>query len=114
MELDNLTRDDFVRILTEPENALAMQYKALLETEGVHCEFTDEAILEIASVAYVANEEMENIGARRLHTVMTALLEETLFSVPDGGEREVRVTGETVKERLKDIVKDADLSRYIL
>jgi len=114
VELDNLTRDDFVRILTEPENALVMQYKALLEAEGVRCEFTEEAILEIASVAYVANEEMENIGARRLHTVMTALLEETLFSVPDGGEREVRVTAETVKERLRDIVKDADLSRYIL
>ncbi len=114
VELDNLTQEDFVRILTEPENALAMQYVALLEAEGVHCEFTEDAIREIASVAYVANEEMENIGARRLHTVMTALLEDTLFSVPDTGEHEIRITGETVKERLRDIIKDADLSRYIL
>jgi ATP-dependent HslUV protease ATP-binding subunit HslU len=114
VELDNLTEEDFVRILTEPESALVVQYEALLKSEGVDCEFTDDAIRAMASVAYDANERMENIGARRLHTVMTALLEETLFSVPDSGERSVRITGETVQERLKDIIKDSDISRYIL
>jgi len=114
VELDNLTQEDFVRILTEPENALAKQYQALLDAEGVRCEFSEDAIREICAVAYAANERMENIGARRLHTVMTALLEETLFSVPDSGQREVEITAKMVSEKLEGIVTDADISRYIL
>ncbi|MCK4547325.1 MAG: ATP-dependent protease ATPase subunit HslU [Candidatus Eisenbacteria sp.] len=114
VELENLTEEDFVRILTEPENALVLQYEALLQSEGVKCEFTEDAIREMAAVAYAANERMENIGARRLHTVMMALLEDILFSIPDSGERSIRITAETVQERLKDIIEDVDISRYIL
>jgi ATP-dependent HslUV protease ATP-binding subunit HslU len=114
VELDALTADDFVRILTEPQNALLKQYTALLETEGVSIEFTPEAIHEIANTAALVNERTENIGARRLHTVMTTLLEDILFSASEGKYKKVRITPEEVQERLSGIVQDQDLSRYIL
>jgi len=114
VELSPLTTEDFVRILTEPENALVKQYKALLATEGVEVEFTEEAIWEIARIATEVNERMENIGARRLHTVMTALLEDILFNIPDMEEKHIVITKQKVQETLQDIVRDVDLSRYIL
>lgn len=114
VELRSLTADDFVRILTEPENALIKQYIALLSTEGVDLEFTEDAISEIATIASQVNSRTENIGARRLHTVMTALLEDFLFKVPDSKVSKIKVTREIVKSTLSDIVEDEDLSRYIL
>ncbi len=114
VELDSLTTEDFVRILTEPENALIKQYTALLSTEGVTIDFTAEAILEIAKTASEVNERAENIGARRLHTILTTLLEDILFEVPDLKIKKISITDKKVKERLKDIVEDEDLSRYIL
>jgi ATP-dependent HslUV protease ATP-binding subunit HslU len=114
VELDPLSAEDFVRILTEPQNALLKQYTALLATEGVSIEFTPEAIHEIANTAALVNERTENIGARRLHTVMTTLLEDILFSASEGKYKKVRITPEEVQERLSGIVKDQDLSRYIL
>jgi ATP-dependent HslUV protease ATP-binding subunit HslU len=114
VELDPLTKDDFVRILTEPKNALITQYKALLATEGIELVFKDDAIEEIARIAYEVNDRMENIGARRLHTVMEKLLDEVSFSAPDMGEKTVTITKEYVTERLEDILEDENLSRYIL
>lgn len=114
VELDNLTQEDFVSILTKPENALIKQYKALMNTEGIDISFTDGAIEEIASVAYEVNERTENIGARRLHTVMTTLLEDLLFDAPDVKNKTIKITAKTVKNRFADIVQDEDLSRYIL
>jgi ATP-dependent HslUV protease ATP-binding subunit HslU len=114
VELDPLSAEDFVRILTEPQNALLKQYTALLFTEGVSIEFTPEAIHEIANTAALVNERTENIGARRLHTVMTTLLEDILFSASEGKYKKVRITPEEVQERLSGIVQDQDLSRYIL
>ncbi len=114
VELDSLTTEDFVRILTEPENALIKQYTAMLSTEGVKLEFTDEAILEIAKIASEVNERAENIGARRLHTILTTLLEDILFEVPDTKVKKITITDKKVREKLKDIVEDEDLSRYIL
>lgn len=114
VELEPLTKEDFKRILTEPENALVKQYTALLKTEGVRLEFTDDAIDEIASIAAKVNEATENIGARRLHTVMTTLLEDILFQVPSSKIDKVVVTQDYVQKRLKDIAEDRDLSRYIL
>lgn len=115
VELKSLTKDDFVKILTLPENALIKQYKALLEAEGIEIEFTDDAIEEIASMAAYVNEEVTNIGARRLHTIMTTLLEDILFYAPDNIEgKKITITADTVKEKLKDIVKNADLSKFIL
>jgi len=114
VELKSLTTEDFVRILTEPENALTKQYAALLATEGVELEFTDDGIYEIARYATEVNERTENIGARRLHTIMTTLLEEILYNVPDEKVKHVKVTAEFVREKLEKIVKDQDLSRYIL
>jgi len=114
VELDSLTADDFVRILTEPKTALLKQYSAMLGAEGVKLEFTDEAIKEIARIANLVNERTENIGARRLHTVMTTLLEENMFNLPDCKIKNVKVTEELVQEALKEIVEDEDLSRYIL
>lgn len=114
VELNSLTTEDFVRILTEPENALIKQYTALLGTEGVKVKFTKDAIWEIARIASEVNEKAENIGARRLHTILTTLLEDVLFEVPDVKIDEVKVTQELVKNTLKDIVEDEDLSRYIL
>ncbi|NUO80325.1 ATP-dependent protease ATPase subunit HslU [candidate division KSB1 bacterium] len=114
VELNSLTADDFVRILTEPENALIKQYIALLETEGVELVFDKEAIAEIAAIASRVNDKMENIGARRLHTVLTALLEDILFDVPDQRSGKIKITAELVQSSLKNIVEDEDLSRYIL
>ena len=114
VELDSLTTKDFVRILTEPENALIKQYIALMATEGVNLSFTADAIEEIAGIANLVNERTENIGARRLHTVMTTLLEEIMFKAPDAKVKTIKVTREMVQNTLKDIVEDEDLSRYIL
>ncbi|MCG8606419.1 AAA family ATPase, partial [bacterium] len=114
VELSNLTSEDFVRILTEPENALTKQYTALLKTEGVRLKFSKGAIQEIANIASHVNRKTENIGARRLHTVLTALLEEFLFEVPDSATKQLAITKEMVRESLSEIVEDEDLSRYIL
>jgi ATP-dependent HslUV protease ATP-binding subunit HslU len=114
VELQPLTATDFVRILTEPENALIKQYTALLATEGVNLTFTREAIVRIAEIAYQVNTETENIGARRLHTVMTTLLEDILFALPDRKTEKVKITSSYVEKKLKDIVANRDLSRYIL
>ena len=115
VELDSLTEADFVKILTLPQNALIKQYTALLETEGVKIEFSEDGILEVARVADQVNEEVENIGARRLQTIMTTLLEDILYDAPENvGSRRIRITKKTVQERMSQIVKDRDLSRYIL
>lgn len=114
VELQNLTEADFVRILTEPKNALLNQYRALVETEGGSLEFTDDGVAEIARVASELNATMENIGARRLQTVMTTLLEEVLFDLPDRGTDLVRIDAEFVRQHLDAIVEDEDLRRYIL
>jgi ATP-dependent HslUV protease ATP-binding subunit HslU len=114
VELQSLTEADFVRIMTEPENALTKQYSALVEAEGAKLEFTVDGIAEIAKIAAHVNDRMENIGARRLHTVMTTLLEEVLFGLPESGAKTVRVDQELVQSRLKTIADDEDLRRYIL
>jgi len=114
VELHSLTQEDFKRILLEPENALILQYQALLATEGIKISFDDEAIDEIARIACEVNEKTENIGARRLHTVLERLLEEVSFNAPDIGPQEITITANYVRERLKEIVKDQDLSRFIL
>ena len=115
VELNSLTEDDFVKILTHPQNALVKQYSALLQTEGVKLEFAEDGIREIARTATEVNEQVENIGARRLHTIMTTLLEEFLFETPDQyAGKTVMVTKEMVEDRLSGIVKNKDLSRYIL
>jgi ATP-dependent HslUV protease ATP-binding subunit HslU len=115
VELKSLTEDDFVKILTLPENALIKQYKALLETEGIQLEFDPEAIREIASIAAKVNEEVTNIGARRLHTIMTTLLEDFLFNAPDKiTEKKITITVKMVREKLNKIVENVDLSKYIL
>ena len=114
VELKPLTEADFVRIMTEPENALTRQYGALVEAEGAELTFTDDGIAEIARIAASVNERMENIGARRLHTVMTTLLEEVLFELPDRGTDPISVNGEMVRNTLREIVEDEDLRRYIL
>ncbi len=114
VELDPLNQDDFFKILKEPENALVTQYKALMETEGITLDFDDEAIMEIARIAYEVNQRTENIGARRLHTVMEKLLEEVSFEAPDIGPRSIPITAQYVMERLEGIIKDEDLSRFIL
>jgi ATP-dependent HslUV protease ATP-binding subunit HslU len=114
VELEPLRGEDFVRILTEPENALAKQYVALLATEGVTLSYTDGAIREIALLAATVNERMENIGARRLHTVMERLLDELSFEAPGLSGQAVEITEQYVKERLADVAKDEDLSKYIL
>jgi len=114
VELDNLTKDDFVRILTEPKNALIKQYVALLETEGLTVEFTPDAVEEIAAIAASVNERTENIGARRLYTVLERLLDDISFNAPDAVQKTITVNAEYVQEQLREIVKDEDLSRYIL
>ena len=115
VELKSLTEDDFVKILTTPENALLKQYIALLETEGVELELTADAIREIAKIATEVNEQVENIGARRLHTILTTLLDEILFDVPDKLPSEkVIIDAEIVREKLDKIVKNRDLSKFIL
>jgi ATP-dependent HslUV protease ATP-binding subunit HslU len=114
VELKPLTEADFVRIMTEPENALTKQYAALVAADGAQLEFTEDGIAEIARIAATVNSRMENIGARRLHTVMTTQLEETLFDLPDVAEKRIVVNAEVVREKLKAIVEDEDLRRYIL
>ncbi|MEY3643527.1 MAG: hypothetical protein RLZZ207_221 [Bacteroidota bacterium] len=116
VELQALTKEDFTRILKEPKNALTKQYQALFEVEEVYLDFTDDAIEEIASLAFLINQEVENIGARRLHTVMSHLLNDFLFEVPDfiGPNSRISITKEMVKERLSSLVKNRDLSQYIL
>ena len=114
VELKPLTEHDFVRIMTEPENALTKQYAALMEADGALLTFQADGISEIARFATMVNTSMENIGARRLHTVMTTLLEEFLYDLPDRGTDPITVTAELVRDRLKAIVDDDDLKRYIL
>jgi len=114
VELKSLTEEDFIRILKEPKNALVKQYTALLETEGITLKFTDDALEEIARMAARVNESAENIGARRLHTIMEKVLEEVSFEGPDLRKKFVRIDAEYVRKALADIVKDQDLSRYIL
>jgi len=114
VELQSLTMDDFIRILTEPKSSLVKQYMALLETEGVKLEFSKDALEEIARFAFRVNEGTENIGARRLHTIMERVLDEISFSAPDKKGEQVNVDADYVRNMLTDIVKDQDLSRYIL
>jgi ATP-dependent HslUV protease ATP-binding subunit HslU len=114
VELKSLTEADFVRIMTEPENALTKQYAALVAAEGATLEFTPDGIAEIARIAAQVNSRMENIGARRLHTVMTTQLEETLFDLPDVANKRIVVDAAVVREKLKAIVEDEDLRKYIL
>jgi ATP-dependent HslUV protease ATP-binding subunit HslU len=114
VELEALGRDDFIRILTEPKNALIKQYVALMRTEGVVLEFTPDAVERIAELAALVNERTENIGARRLHTVMERLLDEVSFHAPELGDREIRIDASYVDRMLADIARSDDLSRYIL
>src|ERR1700722_15049789 len=114
VELKPLTEEDFVRIMTEPENALTKQYAALVAAEGVQLDMTVDAIAEVARTAAQVNDRMENIGARRLHTVMTTLLEELMYELPDRGTDAVVVDAAMVRDRLKAVVEDEDLRRYIL
>lgn len=115
VELNSLTEEDFVKILTVPENALIKQYQALAKTEEINLEFDESAIKEIAKLAAQVNSEITNIGARRLHTIMSTLLEETLFNAPDNIEsNDVKINDETVRNNLNTIIKNQDMSRYIL
>jgi ATP-dependent HslUV protease ATP-binding subunit HslU len=114
VELKSLTGEDFIRILKEPKNALVKQYIALLETEGVKLTFTDDALEEMARYATRLNESMENIGARRLHTIMEKVLEQISFEGPDLKKKNIKIDAAYIRQQLADIVKDQDLSRYIL
>ncbi|TFG50481.1 MAG: ATP-dependent protease ATPase subunit HslU [Gemmatimonadales bacterium] len=114
VELTSLTEADFVRIMTEPESSLVLQYQALVAAEGAELSFTPDGIEEIARVAWVANDRMENIGARRLHTVMSTLMDEVLFELPNWPEKQIRFDRDRVQRRLEKIVNDDDLRRYIL
>ena len=114
VELKALTRSDFERILQEPENSLIRQYEALLKTEKVMLVFQDEAITELAKLAAEINENVENIGARRLHTVMEKLLEEISFTASDRPGEEIQIDREYVRDRVENLAKDADLSKFIL
>jgi ATP-dependent HslUV protease ATP-binding subunit HslU len=114
VELEPLTEKDFIRILTEPENALTKQYSALVAAEKCELEFTADAIDEIARTAWIANDRMENIGARRLHTVMSTLVEDILFDLPDGSERRITIDATGVRDRLASVVQNDDLRKYIL
>jgi len=114
VELHSLTIEDFIKILTEPKSSLVKQYTALLETESIRLEFTREALEEVANFAFRVNEGTENIGARRLHTIMERVLDEISFDAPDMQSKEVNIDADYVRKMLTDIVKDQDLSRYIL
>jgi ATP-dependent HslUV protease ATP-binding subunit HslU len=114
VELSPLSRTDFVRIMVEPENALTKQYRALVAAEGIDLEFTPDAIEAISRIAAMANERVENIGARRLQTVMATLMEDLLFDLPRDGPTNVRIDAAVVEERLGKVVNDDDLRRYIL
>jgi ATP-dependent HslUV protease ATP-binding subunit HslU len=114
VELKTLTMEDFIKILTEPKSSLVKQYTALLETEGIKLEFTRDSLEEIARFAFRVNESTENIGARRLHTIMEKTLDEISFAAPDMEQKQITIDAESVKKMLAEIVKDQDLSRYIL
>ncbi len=114
VELESLGKEEFIRILTEPQNALIKQYKALMETEGLELIFKDDGIAEIAEIATIVNERTENIGARRLHTIMEKLLDELSFDAPDLAKKKFTIDAQYVKEKLESLAKDEDLSRYIL
>ena len=114
VELGDLGKDEFLRILVEPKNSLVRQYTELLATEGIKVTFTDDALEQVAEVAVEANRRMQNIGARRLHTVLETLMEDVSFDAPEMGEKTVRVDADYVRDRLKGIVEDDDLSKYIL
>jgi ATP-dependent HslUV protease ATP-binding subunit HslU len=114
VELNSLDENDFYRILTEPKNALIRQYKELMKTESIDLDFDEEAIREMAKIAKTVNERTENIGARRLHTILEKLLEELSFTAPELTEKQVRMTADEVRRRLGEISQDEDLSRYIL
>jgi ATP-dependent HslUV protease ATP-binding subunit HslU len=114
VELDPLGKEEFIRILKEPENALTLQYEALMDTEGIELIFQEDAIDELAQIAHDVNSRTENIGARRLHTVMERLLDEVSFSAHELKGQQILITRKYVQEKLQEIVKDEDLSRYIL
>jgi ATP-dependent HslUV protease ATP-binding subunit HslU len=114
VELSTLSEADFVRILTEPKNALIKQYTALLETEGLRLQFTDDAVSTLANFAAVVNEQTENIGARRLHTIMERVLDDISFEAPELKKKSVKIDAAYVSKQLSEIVKNQDLSRYIL
>ena len=116
VELSNLTKDDFIRILKEPKNALTKQYVALFDAENVEISFKDDALDLLAEKAFQINEDVENIGARRLHTVMSQILNDFLFDVPDviGENAKISITSDMVEEKLSELIKDKDLSQYIL
>jgi ATP-dependent HslUV protease ATP-binding subunit HslU len=114
VELESLGKDEFLRILTEPKNALTKQYRDLLATEKVDIEFTPQAVERLAALAAEVNARLENIGARRLHTIMEALLEELSFEAPDIAPARIPITEEYVNEKLTNLASDQDLGRYIL
>ncbi len=114
VELNDLTRDDFARILREPRASLVKQYQALLETEGLNVRFTDDAIDALAEIAFQVNRSTQNIGARRLHTMLERVVEEISYDAPDRKERKVVIDAAFVRNRLEDVAQDEDLSRYIL
>ena len=114
VELADLTKDDFVRILCEPKNSLTKQTIALLETEGVKVDFADDAVEAMAQLAYDVNRRAQNIGARRLYTILERVFEQISFDAPDSVEKRIRITADYVRERLSDVVKDEDLSKFIL
>lgn len=114
VELDSLTKEDFYRIITEPDNSLTKQYVAMMKTEGIDLSFTDDALKEICDISATVNKQMEDIGARRLHTVMEKVLEDISFTAPESKKKKVIVDQDFVSRALSDIVKDKDLSRYIL
>jgi ATP-dependent HslUV protease ATP-binding subunit HslU len=114
VELKSLTEGDFIRILKEPKSALIKQYMALLDTEGIKLTFSEDALIEIAKIAAEVNQSTENIGARRLHTIMEKLLEDISFDGPDLKKKNIRIDAVYVRKQLSEIVKDQDLSRYIL
>ena len=114
VQLENLSKEDFKRILTEPDNALLKQHKALLETENVSITFTDDAAAEIANMAFLMNEQTENIGARRLHTIMEKLLEEIAFELPDPSKTEVVIDAEYVRNKFDETIREEDIDRFIL
>ena len=112
--MKSLTEQDFIRILKEPKNALIKQSQALLDTEGIKLSFTEDALVELARFAAVVNAQAENIGARRLHTILEKVLEEISFEGPDLKKKTVKIDAEYVRKQLAEIVKDQDLTRYIL
>lgn len=114
VELMDLTHEDFVRILTEPNSSLTKQYTALLKTDGIKLKFTDDGINALAEIAFNVNQNTQNIGARRLYTIMERLLEEISFNAPDTKEKKLTIDEEYVRKQLKDVATDEDLSQFIL